>query len=103
MTYSQRLISKYNSDEVEFLYVSMDENPQLWQNYVASQNLAGTHLNATSGKGYLSDIAKLYKVKQLPTFVIIGKDGKIAFNKTGSPGNKVVTNLIDGLLDSPRF
>ncbi len=103
MTYSQRLIEKYDADEVEFLYVSMDENPQLWQNYVASQNLQGVHLNAKSGKGYLSDIAKLYKVKQLPTFVIIGKDGKIAFNKTGSPGNKVISNLIDGLLENPRF
>ena len=102
MTYSQRLTEKYGEKDVVFLYVNMDKNEQVWKNYVTSQGLDGTHLNAKSG-GYLSDIAKLYKVKQLPTFIIIDKNGKIAFNKAGSPGNKVVSKLIDGLLESPRF
>jgi len=103
MTYSQRLIEKYGEEDVVFLYVNMDEKTNLWQDYVASQDLKGIQLHAKSGSGYLSDIAKLYKVKQLPTFVIIDKNGKISFNKAGSPGSKVVSNLIDGLLETPRF
>jgi len=103
LTYSQRLLDKYNSDEVVFLYVSMDKKLQPWKSYVTSQDLKGFHMNANSGQGYLSDIAKLYKVKQLPTFVIIDKSGKIAFNRAGSPSSKVVTNLINGLLEDPKF
>jgi len=103
MTYSQRLIQKYGEDEVVFLYVNMDEKTNLWQDYVATQDLKGLQLHAKSGNGYLSDIAKLYKVRQLPTFIIIDKNGKISFNKAGSPGNKVISNLIDGLLETPRF
>ncbi len=103
MTYSQRLLEKYKDDDVVFLYVSLDEKPALWKSFVASQNLSGVHINTNTSTEYLSDISKLYKVKQLPTFVIVDKNGKIAFNKAGSPGNKVVSNLIDGLLESPRF
>ena len=103
MTYSQRLIEKYGEDKVVFLYVNMDEKTNLWQDYVASQDLKGIHLHAKSGSGYLSDIAKLYKVKQLPTFIIIDKNGKISFNQAGSPGTKVVTDLLDGLQETPRF
>ena len=101
MTYSQRMINQYKGKDVVYLYVSMDENASSWEAYVKGQGLHGKHLNASSGKGYLSDIAKLYKVKQLPTHVIVGKDGKVAFNKAGSPGNTVLGNLIDGLLASP--
>ncbi len=103
MTYSQRMIDQYKGKDIVYLYVSMDENPSTWESYVKTQGLKGMHLNASSGKGYLSDIAKLYKVKQLPTHVIIDKSGKVAFNKAGSPGNTVLKNLIDGLLASPRF
>lgn len=103
MTYSQRLLNEYDDEEVVFLYVSMDENDKIWKSYVASQDLHGIQLNARSGRGYLSDIAKLYKVKQLPTFVIIDKEGKIAFNQAGSPGSKVVSNILDGLLAKPKF
>lgn len=101
MTYSQRMINQYKGKDVVFLYVSMDENTSTWETYVKGQGLQGKHLNASSGKGYLSNIAKLYKVKQLPTYVIIDKDGKVAFNKKGSPGNTVLGNLIDGLLATP--
>ena len=101
MTYSQRMVDEYKGRDVVFLYVSMDENASSWEAYVKGQGLKGKHLNASSGKGYLSDIAKLYKVKQLPTYVIVDKDGKVAFNKAGSPGNTVLGNLIDGLLASP--
>ena len=103
MTYSQRMINQYKGKDVVFLYVSMDENPSTWEAYVKAQGLNGQHVNASSGKGYLSDIAKLYKVKQLPTYVVVDKAGKVAFNKAGSPGNIVLGNLIDGLLASPRF
>ena len=97
------MIDQYKGKDIVYLYVSMDENPSTWESYVKTQGLKGMHLNASSGKGYLSDIAKLYKVKQLPTHVIIDKSGKVAFNKAGSPGNTVLKNLIDGLLASPRF
>lgn len=101
MTYSQRMVNQYKGKDVVFLYVSMDENASSWESYVKGQGLQGNHLNASSGKGYLSDIAKLYRVKQLPTYVIVDKDGKVAYNKAGSPGNTVLGNLIDGLLASP--
>jgi len=57
----------------------LDKNKTAWENFVKSNDTQGTHLIASGGDVYKSQIAKLYKVKKLPAYFLIDKNGKIAF------------------------
>lgn len=71
--------SKFNKKEVVFLYLSLDKNKSAWESYVKNNDIQGIHLIASGGDVYKSQIAKLYKVKKLPAYFLIDKNGKIAF------------------------
>ena len=71
--------SKFSNKEVVFLYLSLDKNRTVWENFVRINGNQGIHLIASGGDVYKSQIAKLYKVKKLPAYFLIDKDGKIAF------------------------
>ena len=100
---SQRIKQQFKDKDVVFLYVSLDEKEQKWKNFVKQNQLEGVHIFADSGDVYQSEIAKLYKVKQLPTFIMVDKDGKIAFNQAKNPGSSQLVDQINSVLSSPRF
>ena len=64
--------------------------------------LEGMHVYAKGGLED-SEVGKLYKVSQLPTFILIDKNGKIAFNPAKNPGNSQLINQINSLLANPKF
>lgn len=101
--YSQEMKEFYADKEVVFLYVSMDEDPQMWNSYVRNNSLKGVHVNVKNTLGMSSDIAKLYKIRKIPAFVLIDQEGKIAFPKAASPGSNLLYNQINGLLKNPKF
>ena len=70
---------KFKNKDVVFLYLSLDKNKSAWESYIKSNDIQGVHLIASGGDVYKSQIAKLYKVKKLPTYFLIDKNGKIAF------------------------
>lgn len=71
--------AKFKNKEVIFLYLSLDKNKTAWENFVKINDTQGIHLIASGGDVYKSQIAKLYKVKKLPAYFLIDKNGKIAF------------------------
>lgn len=71
--------AQFQNQEVVFLYLSLDKNKSAWESYVKSNDTQGIHLIASGGDVYKSQIAKLYKVKKLPAYFLIDKNGKIAF------------------------
>jgi thiol-disulfide isomerase/thioredoxin len=74
MTFSQSLIEKYKEKDVVFLYVSIDEETSAWKQYIADNKLKGTHVN---------DAVILpinFKIQGLPNFLIVDKNGSVAFN-----------------------
>ena len=103
MHYGQELQSFYDSKNVVFLFVSMDEDKNAWQSYVNNNNLTGTHLNVNNGDGYLSDIAKLYKVRKLPFTMLIDQEGRVAYNPSASPSSNRIFSQINALLANPKF
>lgn len=79
MKNSKNWKAKFKNKEVVFLYLSLDKNKTAWENFVKRNDNQGIHLIASGGDVYKSQIAKLYKVKKLPAYFLIDKNGKIAF------------------------
>lgn len=98
MQNSQKLLHQYQEEDIVFLYISLDKDKAAWESYVKTNELAGEHIIAKGGSGFLSQIAKLYKVKQLPAYFLVDKDGKIAYDKAGSPGSSMAKEQINRLL-----
>ena len=81
----------------------MDEDPAMWTSYIQANQLQGVHVNVNNTHGISSDIAKLYKIRKIPAFVLIDQEGKIAFPKAASPGSNLLYTQINGLLKNPKF
>jgi thiol-disulfide isomerase/thioredoxin len=74
MTISQNLFQKYEGKDIAFIYVSIDEDAAAWKQYISENKLKGNHVN---------DAVILpinCKIQGLPNFLIVDKNGIIAFN-----------------------
>ena len=94
--------SDFKGKDVEFLYVSLDKNKSAWEKFVKNNEVQGLHLIASGGDVYKSQIAKLYKVKKLPSYFLIDKQGKIAFKPERGKNITRVQDKIRTLLDDRR-
>lgn len=84
----QRVMEELDPADVHFLFVNtMEDDPD-------QLNRAKTFME---GKGYSdfhvlidpgSDLARAYRVEGLPTTIVIDRDGKIRFRKTGTSTNQ---------------
>lgn len=94
--------SEFADKDVEFVYISLDKNRTTWEKFLNIHKFKGTHVIATGGDVYKSQIAKLYKVKKLPTYFLIDKQGKIAFKPDRGQNIKRVEEKIRNLLYEGR-
>ena len=90
--------SKFSEEEVAFVYISLDKNKEAWEKFVKTNDIKGYHLAATGKDVYRSQIAKLYKVKKLPWYFLIDKNGKIAYKPTKGKTSGRVKDRIHELL-----
>ncbi|MEM6964610.1 MAG: redoxin domain-containing protein [Bacteroidota bacterium] len=94
--------SNLADEDVVFVYVSLDKNRAAWEEFLEIHKFKGTHVIATGGDVYKSQIAKLYKVKKLPTYYLIDKQGKIAYQPERGQNIKRVEEKIQNLLHEGR-
>lgn len=99
ISYSQVLSKEMEGKDVVFLYISLDDNNTEWEGYVKTKSLDGVHIRAKGGYGYHSKIAELYKVKALPSYFLVGKDGRIAYNPAANPMSSTISQQINTLLE----
>ncbi len=93
--------SDFEGKDVVFVYVSLDKNIAAWEKYVKNNDVKGIHLSA-GGDVYKSQIAKLYKVKKLPSYFLIDKQGKIAYKPERGKNITRVQDKIQALLYGGR-
>lgn len=98
MRNTQRIKEQFANENVVFLYISLDKDKAVWEDHVRLKNLKGVHLNTGNGSGYESQIAKLYQVKKLPTYVLIDQDGKVAISPDNMPSTGELQGAISRLL-----
>lgn len=96
MPMAKSLEDTFREKEVVFIYISIDENEDVWRKHIQEKQMSGTQL--ISPGGFNSEIAQLYKLKGIPTFVLIDKEGKVAKYDTNSPSSgakEEITKLLN--------
>lgn len=83
--YAKKLKERFaDTNDLVFLYISVDEDLNAWRNTVEAQNIQGVHLNV---RGMRHEVAELYNVKGVPSFFIIDRNGVIYDNNPGRPSS----------------
>ncbi len=77
---------RFKHSDVVFLYVSLDKDKKVWENFVKSNGFKGTHVSVPGGNVYQSQIARLYKVKRMPAIFLIDREGKVGYNSYKDSG-----------------
>lgn len=85
MPASKKLEQQFHQADIVFLYVSIDEDAQSWKDMVKKKEIQGVHLNAPD---FNHTISKAYNVTGVPSYFLIGRDGKVIDNAAPRPSNK---------------
>ncbi|MEO1438590.1 MAG: TlpA disulfide reductase family protein [Bacteroidota bacterium] len=81
--YSKSLMRQFSTEDVVFVYISLDRNLPSWKTYVKNNDLKGVQLFAA--QVYESDVVKQYNVKGLPSYFIIDAQGRITESRAPRP------------------
>ena len=92
MSFSRNLKNEFNSDEIQFVYVSIDENSFKWKK--ASQRLGLENSFIDSNQ----NLSILFKIKSIPRYILLDKNGKVINENALRPSDpKIKTFLISEL------
>jgi len=100
----QDLYNAYNKKGFEVVGVSLDQEKDVLQAFLAEKKLPWVQLyaEAQGDGGWSNPIAKHYGISAIPTAILIGKDGNVvSLNATG----RELTGLLEKLLgpaDAPK-
>lgn len=98
MPYMERLKEKFRNKDVEMITISIDTKVDAWLAKVAAMKMGGIQLIDSNGSEN-SKIAKDYKIRGVPHFVLIDKKGRIASAFAPSPSRETeVEKQINELL-----
>lgn len=92
----KELEKKFHGKDVAFVSISIDQNKDEWKEFVKSEDLKGVQLFAKNA--FESQFIQDYGIRQIPTFIIIDKEGKIVNADAPRPSSDEITGLLEGLL-----
>ena len=90
------LQEKYPSNTLQIVAVSFDEYEASWKQAIKRFLPPGTHL--TTPYAFNSLIALFYKVKSLPHYLLISKEGSIIMNDINKLGIKEIEMYLENLI-----
>ena len=96
LPYYLKLYADYKAEDIVFVSISVNEDKDIWKNYVKENKNVGISLRAE--KSFSSEVYKDYQVPGLPFFVIIDKEGKIIDAAAAKPSSKEIRETFDQLL-----
>lgn len=75
---------EFKNKKIVFLSISIDSNIRKWKDFVNNNRLIGIQIRA----GYSQrELSKHYKIRGVPKFILLGKDGKIIIPNLPRPSN----------------
>ena len=92
----KELEKKFHGKEVAFISISIDENKDEWKEFVKNEDLKGIQLYAD--KNFESQFIQDYAIRQIPTFLLIDKEGKIVNADAPRPSSEEISGILEGLL-----
>ena len=92
----KELEKKFHGKDVAFVSISIDQNKDEWKEFVQSEDLKGVQLFAENA--FDSQFIQDYGIRQIPTFIIVDKEGKIVNADAPRPSSDEITGVLEGLL-----
>jgi thiol-disulfide isomerase/thioredoxin len=77
-----------NRTDIVFLYISADKNIDKWLNAIKLYNIEGIHLIANDS------VLKSYHIDSFPSYIMVGKDGKVLNTSPPRPSEQNGISLI---------
>ena len=78
-------------DDLVFMYFSIDREEEAWRNAVSHHGITGVHMRTP---GRERGVPALYNVRWIPTFYIIGRDGKIFDHRPPMPADEGIDDAL---------
>jgi len=96
MPYSKKVQQYFNKKNIAFLYLSTDKKQKNWINGLNKINIKGNHYRInTESKIHFKN---LFKIKGIPFYTIIDKNGNIADPKAKWPREQKLIDDIEKIL-----
>ena len=90
------LHDKLKGKNIEFVSISIDEDKEAWRKVVKERELKGIQLIAD--KAFESQFIRDYSINQIPTFLIIDKEGRIIDPDAPRPSDPQLAEVLEKLL-----
>ena len=90
------LHDKLKGKNIEFVSISIDEDKEAWRKVVKERELKGVQLIAD--KAFESQFIRDYSINQIPTFLIIDKEGRIIDPDAPRPSDPQLAEVLEKLL-----
>lgn len=96
MPYSKKVHEHFKGQDVEFVYISIDEDEQSWVQAIEKNQIEGMHMREN---GWKAAIPKLYGIEGVPSYFLIDKKGRFAIADVPRPSDtEKLINTIENLL-----
>ncbi len=80
-----------DQEDLVFLYISVDTDEEAWRKMVADREIEGVHVNVP---GFSHEVPQSYNLRGVPTFYVIGRDGKIFDNRPPRPSGETIDEVL---------
>ncbi len=78
-------------EDLVFMYVSIDTDDEAWRRSVERNEITGLHMRTP---GRERGVPALYNVRWIPTFYVIGRDGRIFDHRPPQPADQEVDEVL---------
>jgi thiol-disulfide isomerase/thioredoxin len=89
----EELKKAFAGKDVVFLNISIDEDEYKWKESAKNKGISGIHLIANSKNS--PEVLEAYKVSSIPSYFLVGKDGKFIASPAVRPSNASIYDLIE--------
>ena len=96
MPYSQKLKKELAGQDIAFIYMSTDKNPDKWKEMIDQLQITGDHYRLS--QSLKQEVYTRFNLQYIPRYILINKDGKVADENAKRPSDPLVTGDIDKLL-----
>ncbi|MEO5947766.1 MAG: TlpA disulfide reductase family protein [Chitinophagaceae bacterium] len=98
MPAAAKLREKYKDEQIQFLYISIDNNFNLWNKAIIQEEL-----NVFSNSYLLldfenSDFKKKFRVGPIPRYLVIDKLGNVIISEAPRPSEESLSQILDDML-----
>ncbi len=98
MPASRKLHKALNSDEVVFVYISIDKNIEQWKRSMEQLQLMELGEHYQRNQNEMIDFLRFFKIYSIPHYMMIGRDGQIEDSNAMPPSHPSVKKELKRLL-----